>query len=146
MSGDLRPLASNPELIDSQALAALSAANSDSRGFTYTHYRPTKHNIRAVRKANNSGFTVNLSANSIGQAIDYKKAFPDLPVVTVAPSDIGNGTRTIDGHKIVVCPATYRDGVTCKTCKLCSISKRDFIVVFPSHGGQTKQADIIARG
>ena len=146
VSGDLRPLASNPELIDSRALAALSAANGDSRGFTYTHYKPTKHNIRAVRKANNSGFTVNLSANSIDQAIDYKKSFPDLPVVTVAPSDMATATQTIDGQKFVVCPATYRDGVTCKTCEMCSISKRDFIVVFPSHGGQTKQADIIARG
>ena len=146
VSGDLRPLPRNRELIDSKALAALSAANGDSRGFTYTHYKPNKHNIRALRRANQSGFTVNLSANSIGQAIQYKKSFPDLPVVSVGPSDMPTGTQIIDGHKIVVCPATYRDGITCKTCEMCSISKRDFIVVFPSHGGQTKQADIIARG
>ena len=146
VSGDLRPTANNKELIDSKALTELATANSDSRGFAYTHYRPSKHNIRAIRKANKLGFTVNLSANSVAQSIEYKKAFPDLPVVTVAPSDIGTGTRTIDGQKIVVCPATYKDKVTCKTCKLCSVSNRDSVVAFPAHGTQSKKADIIARG
>ena len=129
VSGDLRPTVNNNELIDSKALTQLATANSDSRGFTYTHYLPS-----------------NLSANSVSQSIEYKKAFPDLPVVTVAPSDIGNGTRTIDGQKIVVCPATYKDNVTCKTCKLCSVSNRDCVVAFPAHGSQTNKANIIARG
>ena len=146
VSGDLRPTANNNELIDSKALTQLATANSDSRGFTYTHYLPSKHNIRAIRKANKLGFTVNLSANSVAQSIEYKKAFPDLPVVTVAPSDIGNGTRTIGGQKIVVCPATYKDNVTCKTCRLCSVASRDSVVAFPAHGSQTNKANIIARG
>ena len=146
VSGDLRPTANNKELIDSKALTQLATANSDSRGFAYTHYLPSKHNIRAIRKANKLGFTVNLSANSVAQSIEYKKAFPDLPVVTVAPSDIGNGTRTIGGQKIVVCPATYKDNVTCKTCKLCSVSNRDSVVAFPAHGTQAKKANLIARG
>ena len=146
VSGDLRPTVNNNELIDSKALTQLATANSDSRGFAYTHYLPSKHNIRAIRKANKLGFTVNLSANSVSQSIEYKKAFPDLPVVTVAPSDIGNGTRTIDGQKIVVCPATYKDNVTCKTCKLCSVSNRDCVVAFPAHGTQSKKANLIARG
>jgi len=46
VSGDLRPTASNSELIDSKALTQLATANSDSRGFAYTHYLPSKHNIR----------------------------------------------------------------------------------------------------
>jgi hypothetical protein len=146
VSGDLRPTAYNSELIDSNALTELATANSDSRGFTYTHYKPSKHNIAAIRKANKLGFTVNLSANSVSQSIEYKKAFPDLPVVTVAPSDIDIETRTIDGVKVIICPATYKDNVTCKTCKLCSIANRDSVVAFPAHGTQTKKADIIARG
>ena len=146
VSGDLRPTANNKELIDSKALTELATANSDSRGFAYTHYKPSKHNIAAIRKANKLGFTVNLSANSVAQSIEYKKAFPDLPVVTVAPSDIDIETRTIDGVKVIICPATYKDNVTCKTCKLCSIASRDSVVAFPAHGTQTKKADIIARG
>ena len=146
VSGDLRPTANNKELIDSKALTQLATANSDSRGFAYTHYKPSKHNIAAIRKANKLGFTVNLSANSVAQSIEYKKAFPDLPVVTVAPSDIDIETRTIDGVKVIICPATYKDNVTCKTCKLCSVANRDSVVAFPAHGTQTKKADIIARG
>ena len=146
VSGDLRPSPNNNELIDSKALTQLATANSDSRGFAYTHYKPSKHNIAAIRKANKLGFTVNLSANSVAQSIEYKKAYPDLPVVTVAPSDIDIETRTIDGVKVIICPATYKDNVTCKTCKLCSVASRDSVVAFPAHGTQTKKADIIARG
>ena len=71
VSGDLRPSPNNNELIDSKALTQLATANSDSRGFTYTHYLPSKHNIRAIRKANKLGFTVNLSANSIRMIFPY---------------------------------------------------------------------------
>lgn len=52
----------------------------------------------------------------------------------------GSETVTPAGNKVIVCPATYKDNVTCKSCKLCSIAKRPFIVSFPVHGTFKKKA------
>ena len=143
VSGDL---VGEDDVIDAEALFDLVRANTGKQGFTYTHYPDTKHNIDCVTAANLLGFTVNLSGNSIEHAVSLKDKHPRLPVTAVVPSDHGTDTTTVGGHRIVVCPATYKDEVTCKTCKLCAHSSRDSIVAFPSHGSQTKKADIIARG
>lgn len=132
--------------INTSKLAKLVKANTGKRGFTYTHYPMSVTNLQAVKSANDAGFTVNVSSNSIAEAVKFKRHNPGLPVVTVAPSDHANDTQTIDGVKVVTCPATYRDDITCASCKLCSVANRAAIVAFPAHGGQTKQADIIARG
>lgn len=143
VAGDLQPKA--PNVIDEKALEALAMANSGKRGFTYTHYPDTPANVAAIRKANNSGFTVNLSANNIDHAIKLHKAHK-LPVATLAPIDHGKETRTIEGVKFITCPATYRDDTTCQTCKLCSVSNRGAVIAFPAHGTKAKNANIIARG
>jgi len=66
-------------------------------------------------------------------------------VVAVLPIDAPK-KQEIDGQTIVTCPATYRDDVTCATCKLCSVSNRRVIVGFPAHGTRASNADIIAKG
>ena len=144
VAGDLMPDSRDSENIDSRALDLLATANTGKRGFTYTHYRDNAHNIKAIRSANRKGFTVNLSANTIDHAIELKRH--NLPIAAVVPSDHGNDTRTIQGVKFITCPATYRDEVTCATCKLCSVSNRDSVVAFPAHGSRTNNANIIARG
>jgi hypothetical protein len=130
--------------LDVQSLAKLVRANGNRRGFTYTH-KPlaTPEEQDAVRRANDAGFTVNLSANSAAHA-DKLAALGIGPVVAVLPADQTTNSRTPEGRKIVVCPATVRDDVSCATCGLCAIASRDAIVGFPAHGASKRKADAIA--
>ena len=141
VAGDLQGSAN---VIDSDKLHQLAVANTGKRGFTYTHYPATKPNLDAIRKAGKLGFTINLSANNVDHALRLRKH--GLPIASVVPIDHGNKTRTIDGLKFITCPATYRDNVTCKTCKLCSIPNRTAVIAFPAHGTRAKNANIIATG
>jgi hypothetical protein len=136
------------ETIDTKALGAIVKANKGRRGFTYTHKNPfVKRNANAIAKANRDGFTINLSANNL----DHADKLADLdiaPVVTVLPSDGASTTRyaartTPKGRKVVQCPATYRDDVSCKTCQLCQ-RQRDVIVGFPAHGAAHRKASAVA--
>jgi hypothetical protein len=130
------------ETIDTKALGAIVKANRGKRGFTYTHKNPaTKRNAAAIAKANRNGFTINLSANNLDHA-DHLADLDIAPVVTVLPSD-GASTTTPKGRKVVQCPATYRDNVSCKSCQLCQ-RQRDVIVGFPAHGAAHRQANAIA--
>ena len=142
-SGDL---AGNRITIDTEALNALVKANRGKLGFTYTHYDAinNKRNHAAIEFANKNGFTVNLSGNNLAHA-DKLKALDIGPVVVVLPSTVEGNQKltTPNGHKVVVCPATYRDDVSCKTCGLCA-KQRDAIVGFPAHGVQKKRASAIA--
>ena len=141
VAGDLQ---GSEDAIDGQALKELTLANTGRKGFTYTHYPMGRHNTKELTLANNSGFTVNASANTIPQAVEYFK--DGLPTVVVLPVEHTAKTITVEGVRIVTCPATYRDDVTCKTCGLCQVATRKVVVGFPAHGGQAKKASIIARG
>ena len=129
--------------IDAKAFVALVNANKGKRGFTYTHKPMTQANKALVKHANESGFTVNLSGNNPAHA-DKLAGLGVGPVVTVLPSDTSENLETPEGRKIVVCPATQRDNVTCATCKLCAIADRNFIVGFPAHGVSKRKAETIA--
>jgi hypothetical protein len=131
------------DTIDTSALCDLVEANAGKRGFTYTH-KPmnSEANRDIVQFANRKGFTVNLSANTLAHA-DQLADLGIAPVVTVLPSDASGKLSTPAGRKVVICPATYRDDVTCKSCGLCQ-RQRDAIVGFPAHGTQAKRANEIA--
>lgn len=125
--------------VDPAALGQLVRANQNKRGFTYTHYRDAQ-SLEWIRHANQWGFTINLSANSLTDA----DALADTgagPVVVVLPSDATDNTRTPAGRRVVVCPATQRDDVSCATCQLCS-RQRDVVVGFPAHGTRKRTIDI----
>ena len=113
-------------------IKALVKANKDKRGFTYTHHliennnKTSKENRNAIAYANSSGFTINLSANSIEHA-DRLVKLNIAPITTVVPENQTTGFRTPDGNKVVICPAAIRDDITCQTCKLCAISTRKSI-------------------
>ena len=131
--------------IDTGALAELVAANIGRRGFTYSHYDVLKNtkNAVAIAAANKAGFTVNLSANNL----DHADKLADLgiaPVVVVLPAEQTTNTKTPLGRKIVVCPATIRENISCKTCQLCQ-RNRDASVGFPVHGTSKKRAAIAAQ-
>ena len=125
--------------VDPVALGELVRANTGRRGFTYTHYRDAK-SLDWIRHANAWGFTVNLSANSLADA-DTLADTGAGPVVCVLPSDATQNTRTPAGRRVVVCPATQRDDVSCATCQLCA-RQRDVIVGFPAHGTRKRKIDI----
>jgi hypothetical protein len=129
--------------INAGALFDLVKANEGKRGFTYTHKPMTNGNAALVHHANANGFTINLSANNAAHA-DKLSALNVGPVVTVLPADASENTTTPEGRKIVVCPATQRDNISCATCKLCAIAERDFIVGFPAHGASKRKAESVA--
>jgi len=140
------------DVIDSDALSRIVTANHGKRGFTYTH-KPVvgssvaRANAAAVAAANRDGFTINLSANTLGEA-DTLASLSIGPVVVVLDAVEGErvDTATPDGRRVVTCPAMYRDNVSCATCKLCAVRDRSVIVGFPAHGASKKKAAAIARG
>lgn len=139
--------------IEAKALASLVQANTGRHGFTYTH-KPTLKgqapakviaaNKKAIASANKGGFTVNLSADTLSEA-DELASLGIAPVVTLLSSHQTENTVTPAGRKVIVCPATQREFVTCQTCQLCQKAGRSVIVGFPAHGVQTKKADAIAQ-
>jgi hypothetical protein len=133
--------------INTTELDLLVVANHGKRGFTYTH-KPMdrEENRAAVRAANAHGFTINLSGNNPKHA-DELASLAIAPVVVMLPSTVQGNVKieTPAGRRVVVCPATYRDNVTCASCGLCQ-RQRDVIVGFPAHGAGAHSADIVAKG
>jgi len=135
--------------IDTAALERLVAANAGKRGFTYTHkpldgpHGPS--NAAAIANANARGFTVNLSADNALEA-DALLAARVGPVVVILPEEIQGKAdiMTPGGNRVTVCPATYLEHVSCKTCALCARANRPTIVGFPAHGASRKRASAIA--
>lgn len=131
--------------LDSAKCADLAKANEGKRGFTYTHYDVLDNfqNAITVNIMNNLGFTVNVSANNLDHA-DQLCDLDIAPVATVLPIEQTTNTVTPKGRKVVVCPATYKDDVSCADCMLCEKRDRKVIVGFPAHGTSKKKASAIA--
>jgi len=119
--------------VDPVRLGQLVAANIGRRGFTYSHYRDGA-SLSWIQTANEWGFTVNLSANDLTDA-DRLADTGAGPVVVVLPSTQTSNCTTPAGRRVVVCPATQRDDVSCATCQLCQ-RQRSTIVGFPAHGSR----------
>lgn len=127
--------------IDGGVVKQMVKANRKKKGFTYTHKPLTEKNLQIIREANENGFTVNLSGNSLAHADKLKKT--GLPVVTVLPIGQNRNCKTPDGHTVVVCPATKSDRITCSNCGLCQMKDRGFIVGFPAHGTAKKRVEAV---
>lgn len=141
--------------INAASLEALSRANRGRRGFTYTH-KPviaqkgvSEHraasNRKSVQKANNSGFTVNLSADTMSEA-DELAELGIGPVVVALPKDQTSNTKTPAGRPVIICPYYKNNLMTCSVCQLCQKRGRKTIVGFPAHGTGWAKVDRIARG
>jgi hypothetical protein len=125
--------------INGDDLAAIVKAGKGKRFFSYTH-KPVigrnyvaKQNRKHIKEANANGTVINLSGNNLAHA-DKLKALNIAPVVTVLPLGSPNVVFTPAGNKVVKCPAQYREGVTCASCKLCAVGNRSVIVGFEAHG------------
>lgn len=135
--------------INRRQLDSMVAANKGRRGFTYTHKPVIKgqatkavinNNKRAIKTANKNGFVINLSANNLEHA-DKLKRLNIAPVVTILPHGIKERSLTTPaGNTVVVCPATYIEGMTCARCQLCS-KPRESIVGFPGHGSGKRRVN-----
>lgn len=130
--------------INGSQLFQLTAANHGKRGFTYTHHCLSPRNVAAIRRANSSGFTVNVSADSVSQAVRIRKKYPDLPVVSLTP-EVSPKFERVGGELIVTCPAVLQENRNCANCQLCQDPHRDYIIGFPAHGSRKKKADLIAK-
>lgn len=121
-------------LIDTDKLQQLVAANKGKNGFTYTHYPLDQgNNLAAIKAANAAGFTINISTENIPAADQAYNL--GLPSTVVLSSDPGTSTfKTPAGNTIAVCPAQLKDDVSCKTCALCQKVDRKVIVGFIAHG------------
>jgi len=132
--------------IDAIALDQLIKANKGKKGFTYTHYDvlSNRANRSLVQHANALGFRINLSANNLSHA-DQLYETGVAPVVTILPESAkpSDKLETPQGRKVVICPATYRDDVTCMTCGICA-QERKAIIGFPAHGVQKRKANVVA--
>jgi hypothetical protein len=124
--------------VDPVRLGQLVRANIGKRGFTYSHWKDDA-SIAWFAYANAWGFTVNLSADTIDEADRLHGR--GSPVVVVVASTVTDNFTTPAGHRVVICPATQRDDVSCSTCQLCQ-RQRDAIVAFPAHGSGARRIDI----
>ena len=133
------------EKLDDEKCIELAKANKGKRGFTYTHYDVLDNfqNAITVNIMNHLGFTVNVSANNLEHA-DKLCDLDIAPVATVLPIEQTTNTVTPKGRKVVVCPATYKDDVSCASCMLCEKWDRNVVVGFPAHGTSKKKAAAIA--
>ena len=134
--------------IDAKKLKQLVKANKGGQVICYTHHHTilsgkkrklSEHNLNLIRYANNKGFTINLSADTLEQA-DVLSA-TKIPTTVVLPytkkqfeklsvkiADV----KTLLGKKITVCPEQTQ-GIKCLDCGLCSHNKRKTIIGFFKH-------------
>lgn len=102
--------------------------------WTYTHHRPNSLNQVAIRTANRNGFTVNISADDLDSAVNFKRrGYPVVCVVKDMPESFAH-----KGVTFIRCPHQVDGGKTqCMGCgdgqPLCSRADRSFIIAFEEH-------------
>jgi len=127
-------------------LEMLIEANKGRMGFGYTHYDPTlPRNNEAIKRANECGFTLNMSAETLEEA-DLYFNLGIGPVVVILPHDQTENMQTPDGNLVVVCPASKDEAMTCSHCAICAHSDRKAIVGFPGHGSQKRKVSEVFYG
>jgi hypothetical protein len=133
--------------LDIDALADLVEANRGRRAFTFTH-KPLRHahEREAVRGANDAGFTINLSADTVEEADGLVELGIGPVALFLADGAPTHRFTTPAGHTVIVClnetDKTKRP-LTCADCKLCS-KQRKSIVAFPKHGPAQGFAPLVA--
>ena len=130
------------EIIDEDKIRNMAYALKRKIGFTYTHHVFSPENINTIKKANQQGFTINVSCDNLNQ-VDQVMAL-GVPAATILPEVSDKVTYTPAGNKVITCPATYNDKVQCFNCgsgkPLCARSDRTYAIGFPVHGAGKKKA------
>ncbi len=124
------------ETISSSQVLSLLAANQGRRGFGYTHY-PVFQNLQTLQLMNSSGLTINVSADTIPQAVGYFGL--GLPTVVLVAENFPKDS-VVDGVRIVVCPnQSTPTKPTCLQCQMCAKPDRDYIIGFRAHGTKKRK-------
>lgn len=121
--------------LDYTSCVKIAHASQHLHGFTYTHYPMTEENRHVVAVMNEMQFTVNISANSINEAVQYRKQ--GYPTVCVVAED-SEKLQVVDGVPILVCPAQTGDRANCESCRMCAIADRKAVIAFRAHGTKKK--------
>lgn len=124
--------------IDWDYLVGISWASfkSGMQVFGYTHAWRLFSRWDVIR-LKRMGYVMNASTESLQ---DARQAIAlGFPVV-ITNAEIPEGT-TVDGRRIVTCPAQTRDDVNCATCGLCAKPDRKAIIRFIPHGSAKRLAE-----
>ena len=136
-------LPGNDGLVDEAELAQLVKANTGRLGFGFTHYdMALGNNAAAVKHANDNGFTLNLSADTLAHA-DELADLNIAPVACVLPIGTTKPMRTPAGRLVAICPAATHDDRQCANCAICQHTERKAIIGFPAHGSGAKKAEAV---
>lgn len=125
-----------------EMLWQLITANRGRNGFTYSHHKLTPRVVMGFKAATANGFTVNASVES-EHAADSAVLKGLRVAMVVLSTETRRFWRTALGNPVVVCPATYREGMTCERCRLCSKRPQNVVIAFPAHGNAKRAADAI---
>ena len=140
VSGDLPH---SDGVIDSAKVSALVDSNRGRRGYTYTHHILNPENVKVLQDANSKGFTINASTEDV-EVADKVMTEHNIPAVAVINSEESRRFfTTSSGRKVIVCPATVHDNVSCADCGICANANRSAIVAFPAHGNAKKTVNQI---
>lgn len=132
-------LPGNGHTIHKGDLDQLVWSNRGRHGFGYTHYDPRiPNNAIAIKEANQNGFTINLSAETLTEADEYV-ALGVGPVAVILPIGQTTNLKTPAGNHVIVCPASVSNA-TCAICAICAVADRKAIVGFPAHGSGKAKA------
>lgn len=134
---DAGDLIGSAGLIDLTALTALVDANRGRRGFTYTHW-DWRTNEGLLKWSNRNGFTINVSASGVSDALEAHNA--GLPATVILNTD-GQKMVKVGGVRIIICPAQRKKKMTCAKCGLCQKADRNYLIGFWPHG--TKKSGLI---
>ena len=129
--------------IDYIQLKQLIDANKGRKGYSYTHHVLNDHNRVCLENTNSLGFTVNVSTESVEYADKVMTEYKLPAVAVVHSTKTDRFYKTESGRKVITCPATIHENVTCATCGLCQIADREFIIAFPAHGTAKKTVNEI---
>lgn len=108
------------------------------KGFTYTHCELTEGDKYVINIMKNV-ITVNVSTDSPKEALEAKARGFNVAMTSINPWEDIKLLKGSYGLTAVQCPAQTREGVTCKSCRLCA-KDREAIVVFGIHGAHKGKA------
>jgi len=115
--------------INKHKLKQLVHANKGKKVLAYTHKPLTEANRRLIKEANDKGFTINLSADTLAEA-DKFIGLRIAPVIVILARDVDKVTYTPAGNKIVKCINDTNKRITCAKCQLCATRDRKYIIGF----------------
>lgn len=143
--------------VDADQLLALAKANQGRPVLCYTHKPLTEKNTQALTSANDHGFHINISCETLEKCDEAIEQ--GFSAVVVIPSTYQRGKnetledyktrireadlKTPAGAKVAICPATYAE-TSCVRCGACAKSRAgNTVIAFPSHGTRKRTVDAI---